>query len=148
MDADQDIQSETSLVQMVTSSHQANAPSQGQSISDNARTRVNAVGNLENGKIALVLDFRSAASVVGTVTGTRHPLIVMMQKNLRVANVAVHHQTVIQSQPLDHRLVAYISLFVSSQAHVKAFNITNELEAMVNIKSIFEGVKSRFIVTI
>lgn len=99
--AEQDIRSEMLHVRTVTSNHQANAPNHVLSSTDNVRTRVIADGNWENGRIVLVLDFKSAGSTVGIITRIKQLVVVMMERNLQLVNDAVHHQTVIKSQPLD-----------------------------------------------
>lgn len=136
----------TSHVPTVTSTRLANAPKLARSSINSAQVKIIVVGALESGRTVLVLDIKSDASLAGIVTRTQQPTIAQKRRSQHRDNDAVHHQIV-------RSILSFLSSsdrinFGGKQAHAKAFNITNEHEPMANIKSIFEGMKSKFIVTI
>lgn len=135
------------LVQTDTSNHQLNVPNRDLLNTDSVRTKTIVVGGSENGRTVRVLDIKSAASLVGIVIRILSPTTVPPMWNLHHDNNALHHQIVMKHKIIIEELVCD-NFWPLIQVHAKVSNITNERGRTANIKSISEGVRLRFIVTI
>lgn len=143
------IRREMSLARTDTPSRQRNAPNRDQLNTNSVKTRTIVAGAPGSGRTACVLGIRSVALPVWMATKTPRlqRITVPTKKNRFHVNDAPHHQTVMPEIFLLYRTFLTLIL-IAEQARAKAFNTTNERETMANTKSIFEGVKSKFIVTI
>jgi hypothetical protein len=98
VDAELVIQQETSLAQTVTSKTRVNVPIHGPSNIDSVRTKTIVVGATESGKIARVLDIKSAASLAGMDIKTQQLTTAPTKTNRFHVNDAVRRQTVMKTQ--------------------------------------------------
>lgn len=135
-----------SLVPTDTSRTRVNVQNNDQLSINSVTTKIIVVGATESGRTARALDIKSAKSLAMTTTKTPQLRIVRTMTSQSTVNDALRRQTVI-------KLLLYLNMcwkisHFLNQVHAKAFNITNERATTANTKSTFEGVKSKFIVTI
>lgn len=94
MAAEPAIQREMSPAQMGTSNQQVNALKRDPLSINSAKTKIIVDGATANGRTALALAIKSAASLAGTVIKTLWQTIAPTRTNRFQDKGAVHHQTV------------------------------------------------------